>query len=364
MRIAARQIGQGPPPAPVYVIAELGVNHDGSPQRARELVELAADHGADAVKFQLFRADLLMGRAARLATYQAAAGEQDPLAMLRRLELSPADLRPLVARAHELGLAAIVTVFSEPLVAEAELMDWDAYKTASPDIVHRPLLEALAKTGKPLIVSTGASTLEEVRRSAAWLHSARDRLAFLQCVSCYPTRREAASIRAMEAIAAATGSPVGYSDHTHETDTGAVAANLGATILEKHFTYSKSAAGPDHSASLEPAEFRAYATMARDESSLRAWMGDRVPISEDPRWGPPEKRILDCERDVRRVSRQSITAARDLRAGETLQRQDITFKRPGTGLEPWQLEHIIGRPLLRDVGFDQPLTANDFGDLP
>ncbi len=362
MRIGARQIGGS---APAYVIAELGVNHDGSPARAIELVELAAEAGADAVKLQLFRAELLMGRAARLAEYQRAAGERDPVEMLRRLELSPHDMRPLVKRAHDLGLAAIVTVFNLELVGEAGPLGWDAYKTASPDIVHRPLLDALMATGKPLIVSTGASTLAEVERAAAWLAPARDRLALLQCVSSYPTPREEASIRAMEAIAAATGLPVGYSDHTRETDTGAVAANLGAVILEKHFTYDPRAAGPDHSASLGPAEFRAYATLARDESALRAWTSARVAPREDPRWGPPEKRVLDCERDVRRVSRQSITAARELRAGETLAAADTCYKRPGLGLEPWRTEDALGRTLRSDIPAGAPIAASDLvGVLP
>jgi N,N'-diacetyllegionaminate synthase len=268
-------------------------------------------------------------------------------------------MRPLVKRAHELGLGAIVTVFNLELVGEADLFGWDAYKTASPDIVHRPLLGALAATGRPLIVSTGAATLDEVKRAAGWLTHAKDRLAFLQCVSCYPTRREDAAVRAMEPIAQATGLPVGYSDHTRETDTGAVAANLGAVILEKHFTYDKHARGPDHAASLEPAEFRAYATLARDESNLRIWTSARVPPKEDVRWGPPEKRVLDCERDVRSVSRQSVTAARELRAGEVLRPADIRFKRPGVGLEPWRSDEILGRQLARDVGVDMPLNPQD-----
>jgi N,N'-diacetyllegionaminate synthase len=335
------------------------VNHDGSPARAMELVELAAEAGADAIKLQYFRAELLMGRASRLAAYQKAAGESDPVEMLRRLELTAEDMRPLVKRAHELGLGAIVTVFNLELVGGADLLGWDAYKTASPDIVHRPLLDALAATGRPLIVSTGAATLDEVNRAAGWLTHAKDRLAFLQCVSCYPTRREDAAIRAMEPIAAATGLPIGYSDHTRETDSGAVAANLGAVILEKHFTYDKHAKGPDHAASLEPAEFRAYATLARDESNLRSWTAARVPPKEDVRWGPPEKRILECERDVRHVSRQSITAARELRACAVLGRGDLCFKRPGSGLEPWLLHEVLGRRLARDVGVDMPLTAQD-----
>jgi sialic acid synthase SpsE len=356
MKIGGRQIGGG---APVYVIAELGVNHDGSVSRAMEMVELAADAGADAVKFQFFRTDLLMGRAAKLAAYQKAAGESDPVAMLRRLELGIPELATLARRAHELGVHAIVTVFSLGLVADAETVAWDAYKTASPDIIHRPLLGALAATGRPLIVSTGASTLDEVSRAGAWLAGARERLAFLQCVSSYPTQGPDASMMGMRAIANATSLPAGYSDHTPDVDAGAVAAGLGAVILEKHFTYSRAAAGPDHAASLEPAEFRVYASMAREESTMRHWMDGNVPAAPDPRWGPAEKRVLECERDVRAVSRQSVTAARERRAGETLCARDLTVKRPGSGLEPWMLERVIGRRLARDVGADLPLVAAD-----
>jgi N,N'-diacetyllegionaminate synthase len=357
MRIGNRQVGGG---APVYIIAEIGVNHDGSPQRAMELVELAADAGADAVKFQLFRTDLLMSRAAKLAAYQRAAGESDPLAMLRRLELGTPELARLAARARALGLHAIITVFSLALASEAALAGWDACKTASPDIVHRPLLDALAATGRPLIVSTGASRLEEVQRAAGWLRG-RAEVAMLQCVSCYPTPREHAAIRAMEALRAALpdGTPVGYSDHTPDVDTGAIAAAYGAQILEKHFTYSRRAPGPDHAASLEPAEFRAYAALARDESAMRGWAGAALPLPDDPRLGPPSKRVLDCELDVRRVSRQSIIAARALPAGHILAPEDLTIKRPGVGIEPWRLEELPGRALRRDVAADTPLVPED-----
>ncbi|MCC6659908.1 MAG: N-acetylneuraminate synthase family protein [Phycisphaerales bacterium] len=358
MRIGTRQIGDGAAP---YIIAEIGVNHDGSPARAMELVEAAAESGADAIKLQLFRTDLLMSRAAGLAAYQAAAGERDPFAMLRRLELLVDDMAPLVARAHALGIHAIVTVFSLPLVPEADRLPWDAYKSASPDIIHKPLLGALAATGRPMIVSTGAAESEEVARAVGWLAPAADRLALLQCVSCYPTPPAEASIAGMAAIRDTPNfrGPVGYSDHTAQTDTGGLAAAAGAAILEKHLTYSKAAAGPDHAASLEPAEFRVYAQMAKDEGAMQAWTSGRLPRSGDPRYGPPVKRILECERDVRRASRQSIVAARDLPAGAALSERDIAYKRPGGGLEPWQVDHFLGRHLLRPVAADTGLVAGD-----
>ncbi len=353
MRIGTRQIGGG---APVYVIAELGVNHDGSVERALEMTDAAAEAGADAIKLQLFRSDLLMSKASRLAAYQAAAGESEPVAMLRRLEMSIGDMGRIVDRAHARGIHAIVTPFSVELVESAERVGFDAYKTASPDVIHRPLLDRLAASGKPFIVSTGASTIDEVSRAARWLAPARERVAFLQCVSSYPTPDADANIGAMGAISRVWSGPVGYSDHTTGVDTGAVAAVHGAAILEKHFTWNKKATGPDHAASLEPAEFRAYATLARDESAMTAWMG-HVPTSPDPRLGPDEKRVLACEQDVRRLSRQSVVARRNLPAGHVLVREDLTIKRPGTGVEPWRLAELLGRRLRRALEGDMPVEA-------
>ena len=359
MRIGTRQIGDGAPP---YIIAEIGVNHDGSVDRALALVEAAAGAGADAVKFQLFRANLLLSRAARLANYQSAAGERAPLEMLRRLELPIDAMERLASRAHRCGLHAIVTPFSTQLVAPAFEFGFDAFKTASPDIINKPLLDALAATGKPLIVSTGASTPDEIARAAAWLSQAgaSARTAWLQCVSSYPTPDEHANLRAMDAIRAVVGdNPVGYSDHTTAVDTGAVAASLGAAVLEKHFTWSKQARGPDHAASLEPAEFRVYASLARDEGLMRDWMSGKMPTREDPRWGPPTKQVLDCEREVRKFSRQSLCSTGPLRAGETIILDSLTIKRPGTGLEPWRRDEILGRRLARDVEPDWPITEED-----
>jgi sialic acid synthase SpsE len=355
MQIGTRQIGDGAP----YVIAEIGVNHDGSAERALALVDAAAEAGADAIKLQLFRAELLMSRASRLAAYQASAGERDPVEMLKRLELSIDAMARVAERARRAGLHAIVTPFSVELVESAHRVGFDAFKTASPDVINRPLLDAIARTGKPMIVSTGAATLDEVARAADWLAPYAGRVAWLQCVSSYPTPDEDAAIRAMEALRTVVHGPVGYSDHTTGVDTGAVAAALGAAILEKHFTWSKGAPGPDHAASLEPSEFRAYASMAREEGVMRDWMAGRMPVREDPRWGPPEKRVLECEREVRRLSRQSLVSTRALRAGDVVSAADITIKRPGTGIEPWRFEEVVGRKLARAVERDWPIAEED-----
>lgn len=349
MKIGAREIGPGSPP---YVIAEIGVNHDGSAARAVELVDVAADAGADAVKFQLFEAERLMSRASRLAKYQASAGERDPVEMLRRLELSVDAMAPAVARAHARGVHAIVTVFSLELVDHAERLPWDAYKTASPDIVHRPLLERLMRTGKPMIVSTGASDHDEVRRAVEWIAPARGRLALLQCVSSYPAREQDAALGAIATLTRGAELPVGYSDHTAGIETGAIAVACGAVILEKHLTYDRGAKGPDHAASLDGPAMREYVMRAREAISAPP----RVP---EMMLGSGAKVVQPCEEDVRGVSRQSVVSARAVGAGETIVRDAITFKRPGTGIAPWRLDEVVGRIAARNIEADTPIAPED-----
>jgi sialic acid synthase SpsE len=363
MRIGTREIGSG---HPVYIIAELGVNHDGSVERALEMVDAAADAGADAIKMQYFEADRLMSRAAKLAAYQRAAGELDPIAMLRRLELSFTDMVRVIARAHSRNIHAIVTVFSLEHVDAVSRLSWDAFKSASPDIINWPLLRAMMATGRPLIVSTGAAESWEVQDSYHdLLEPLGDRLAMLQCVSCYPTRREDASIAGVQSLdpdITLRGGAIGYSDHTSELDTGLLAVRIGASILEKHLTHDRSAAGPDHSASLDATGLAEYIRLARSvpPDEIREWVQPTAEVlASDVAYGPWEKRVLDCEFDVRVASRQSIVSTRVLKRGESISRADVTLKRPGTGIRPAQLDELIGCKVLRTVDADMPLSPRD-----
>ena len=363
LRIGQREVGPG---HPVYVIAELGVNHDGSADRAVAMVDAAAAAGADAVKLQMFQAEMLMSRACRLAQYQAAAGETDPIEMLRRLQLPLEGMGRVVERAHSLGLHAIVTVFSVELVAQAETLGWDGYKTASPDVINRPLLDALARTGRPLIVSTGAATLDEVRRAVGWLteSGAAHRLGLLQCVSSYPAPDEEAAVGGMIGLAHLLDGPVGYSDHTVGEDTGALAATWGAAILEKHVTHDRTAAGPDHRASLDEAGFTRYVAAVRAAAPVaghpqRHRLAMKFGREADVRVGSCSKELQAVERDVRTVSRQSLTLKRALPAGHVLCAEDLTVKRPGTGIEPFRLDEMVGRRLARCVEGDMPLMMDD-----
>ena len=341
MRIGDTEIGPG---HRAYVIAEIGVNHDGDVKQALALTDAAAEAGADAIKLQLFETDRLLSKAAKLAAYQKDAGETDPIEMLRRLELSIEDMAEVVNRAHKRGIHAIVTVFSVELVETADRLPWDAYKSASPDIINHPLLEAMAATGKSMIVSTGASELHEVLRAARWLGGIRDRLALLQCVSSYPAPEPA--FDGIAAIAHATGLPVGYSDHTREIETGAQAVNAGACVLERHITHDTTAKGPDHAASLEPDDMSRYVAAAKEHPC-------RTP------GGDGTKAVLDCERDVRRVSRQSLVASQPIPAGTEITREMLTIKRPGTGLAPFALDTVVGRKAARAISADVPLVDGD-----
>jgi sialic acid synthase SpsE len=364
------------------VIAELGVNHDGSLEKALALTRAAAGAGADAIKLQLFEAERLMSRASRLAEYQEAAGELDPVAMLKRLELPLEAMARIVAQAHELKLHAIVTVFSLELVGPSRQIEWDAYKAASPDIINRPLLEAMAgmeqtrqaepASGPPLIISTGASTLQEVARALSWLHPIRERLAVLQCVSSYPTTSANAELGGIAAISDIFPGAVGYSDHTPDTLTAALAVALGAKILEKHLTLNKRAVGPDHAASLTPAEMSQYVDYARrahtakehlrevhTEADLAGFVGAAEKISAPGTTFERAKRVLPIEEDVRRVSRQSLTTVQKLEAGHRITREDLTVKRPGTGVAPFRMAEVVGRCLKRAVEADSPLRDED-----
>jgi len=341
MNIGEREIGSGFPP---YIIAELGVNHDGSVDRALALVEDAKSSGADAIKLQWFDAHLLLSKQSVLASYQAGAGETDPFAMLDRLQLDAHGMARVFEHAQNLELHAIVTVFSVELVERAHELPWDAYKVASPDLVNRPLIDQLRETGEPLLISTGAATMDEVALAVAWMKD--HPFLLMQCVSSYPTPDEHASLGGMLALLRAFPHlpGIGYSDHTQSLDTGALAVAAGACVLEKHLTHDRTAPGPDHAASLDAKGFAEYVRLARRAFNML---------------GESEKCVLEIEREIRRLSRQSVTVTRDLRKGHALAASDLTIKRPGTGLPAAAIGFCIGKRLARDIQADAQLTEAD-----
>ena len=330
--IDGRKVGPG---RPTFVIAEIGVNHDGCARRAVELVTVAAASGADAVKLQLFRADRLVHPSAGFAEYQRErVGDDTPAAMLGRYELGEDDVAQIVTAARELNVVPLATPFSPDDVDVVERLGLRAVKIASPDLVNRPLLARAARLGRPLLLSTGAATMEEVERAARWLRGWGTEFALLHCVSGYPVRPEEANLCWINELAQRFAVPVGYSDHTTLASTGALAAAAGAAVVEKHLTHDRAADGPDHAASADPQQFAKYVRRIREADVLRGKRG---------------KRVLDVELDVRVASRQSLVLRRALRGGELVAEADLTAQRPGKGVSPAMIGDVVGRAALRSL---------------
>jgi N,N'-diacetyllegionaminate synthase len=345
--IGERKIGPG---ASVFIVAEAGVNHNGDPALARSLVDAAAECGADAVKFQTFTVDALLTRAAPKAGYQVettGAGESQR-DMLERLELGVGELAVLRDRAAKHGLVFFSAPFDEKSADALEVLGVALFKIPSGEITNLPLLQHVAAKGRPVILSTGMASLEEVVQAAAAIHDAGDPpLAVLHCLSAYPAPPAEINLRAMDTLRNRLGCPVGLSDHSLGSEIAIAAAARGASIIEKHLTLDTSLAGPDHRASLDPP---AFAAMVRAIRNVESALGDGV------------KRPMPSEADTRRVARKSLVAARALEAGRRLVPGDVAVKRPGTGIPPAELARALGRRLTRDVAADEVIQWEALGE--
>ncbi|MFA6316578.1 MAG: N-acetylneuraminate synthase, partial [Elusimicrobiota bacterium] len=339
--IGKRQVGGE---APCFIIAEAGVNHNGDPRLAARLVKAAKEAGADAVKFQTFRTGSLVSRSAPKAAYQKARtrGPDSQASMLRALELDRAAHERLKDLCDRTGILFLSTPFDEESADLLEEIGVPLFKLGSGEVTNRPLLEHVAAKGKPLILSTGMSTLAEVAAAVRWVRAvSRAPLMLLHCVTEYPAPAGQANLRAMLTMARALRLPVGWSDHTEGSAVSVAAAALGAPIIEKHLTLDRRLPGPDHAASLEPSAFAAFAAEVR---TAVAALGDGV------------KRPAPCERPNRTVARRSLTSTTALPKGRVLKASDLAVKRPGTGIPPAMLRTVVGRTLARAVAEDETLT--------
>ncbi|MGC8853841.1 MAG: N-acetylneuraminate synthase [Halothiobacillaceae bacterium] len=348
---------------PVLVIAEAGVNHNGQAELAFALIEAAAHAGADVVKFQTFKAESLVTPSAPKAVYQqqATGGGESQLEMLKRLELPYALFRELRTEAERQGLRFLSTAFDgESLRFLRDELGMDVLKVPSGELTNAPFLLDHARSGCELIVSTGMASLAEVEEalgviafgriagteekpsphafraayaSAEGQVALRHGLTLLHCTSDYPTAPEAVNLRAMDTLHTAFGVPVGYSDHTLGTAIALAAAARGAAVIEKHFTLDRSLPGPDHAASLEPAELEA---MVHGIRSIGQALGDGI------------KRPTQAEHSTAQVARKSLVARTHIRAGAPLGSENITILRPGTGMPPIRYWEVLGRSASRD----------------
>jgi N-acetylneuraminate synthase/N,N'-diacetyllegionaminate synthase len=328
--VGRRAVGEG---QPCFVIAEAGVNHNGDVALAHRLVDIASEAGADAVKFQTFDPERLVSPAALKAAYQVAntGSAESQLEMLRNLVLPAEALAPLAAHAQERGLLFLSTPFDESSADLLEGLGMAAFKVPSGEITNHSFLAHVASKGKPVLMSTGMSTLAEVAEAVQVIRESADPpFGLLHCVTSYPAAPADCNLRAMAAMRAAFGVPVGWSDHTEGIQISLAAVAAGAAVLEKHFTLDRNMPGPDQRASLEPGELSA---MVRSIREIEAAMGDGV------------KRPTTSELANVAAARRSLHASRTLPAGHVLDEADLIALRPGTGMSPALRSRLVGRRL-------------------
>lgn len=333
-KIGERPIGGD---APCFLIAEAGVNHNGDMELAHRLIDEAADAGADAVKFQTFKAEKLASRLAPKADYQKqTTGEgESQLAMLQRLQLHQDDHLALMTHCEKRGILFLSSPFEEESADFLDKIGIAAFKIPSGELINHAFLTHLARMGRPMIVSTGMGNLDETREAYDVLMKAGVKgLALLHCVSAYPARPEDANLRAMQTLAKTFPVPVGWSDHMTGLEVAFASIPMGAKVIEKHFTLDKTLPGPDHEASMEPVELKALVKGVR---AVEAAMGDGI------------KKPKTIEKGVADVIRKSLVAARDLPSGTVLVSTDIVISRPGTGLPPGDFDNLVGCKLTKDI---------------
>lgn len=328
----------------IVIIAEAGVNHNGSIEIAKQLVDAAADAGVDYVKFQTFDAKKLASKNAKKADYQNKnrdEQEDSQQAMLTKLELSHQNHHELIEYCKTKNIRFFSTAFdldSLEFLADLELGLW---KIPSGEITNYPYLKRIAKTKDPIILSTGMSDLEDINNAINALienGASRENITVLHCNTEYPTPMSDVNLKAMNSIGIKLGVKVGYSDHTLGIEVPIAAAALGATIIEKHFTLDRNMDGPDHKASLEPKELKDMVTAIRNiELAL----------------GSEEKKISASEQKNIAIARKSIVAAVNIKKGDTLTNENITVKRPGNGISPMRWNEVIGTIALKDFQEDE-----------
>lgn len=342
-QIAARIVGAN---QPGFIIAEAGVNHNGDLNLAHQLIDVAVEIGADAIKFQTFKAERLATAGAPKAAYQLAAtnAAESQFEMLQRLELDMDAHRALIAHCQDKHILFLSTPFDETSADLLEQLGVPAFKTPSGEITNLPYLAHLARKNKPVIISTGMAYLGEVETAVRTIETAGSpAIALLHCVSNYPAAPSDINLRAMQTMARAFNLPVGYSDHTLGCDVALAAVALGACIIEKHFTLDRNLPGPDHQASAEPAEL---AALVRGIRAVEAAMGDG------------RKQPAASEANTAAVARKSLVAACDIPADAMLTEIMIAIKRPGTGLPPAMREFLVGRAARRLISAGTLLTLD------
>ena len=330
------------------IIAEAGVNHNGSLDLAKQLVDKAVEAGVDYIKFQTFKASKLVTKAAKQAEYQQKnIGKEgdSQYQMLKKLELSHEDHEMLLGYCKEKGIKFFSTAFDFDSIEYLHSLNLGLWKIPSGEVTNYPFLKRVAAYNEPTILSTGMCDMEDVRAAVEALYRnglSRENLMLLHCNTEYPTPFEDVNLKAMDALREEFDVEVGYSDHTKGIEVPIAAVSLGATVIEKHFTLDRNMEGPDHKASLEPDELKAMVSAIRNIE--KAVGGDGT------------KHVSESERKNIAIARKSIVAARDIKAGEVFSEENLTVKRPGNGISPMKWEDVIGIAAPKDFDEDELIT--------
>lgn len=326
------------------IIAEAGVNHNGSIELAKQLVEKAVEAGVDYIKFQTFKASKLVTKAAKQAEYQQKnIGKEgdSQYQMLKKLELSPEDHEVLIDYCHQLGIKFFSTAFDFESIEYLHSLNLGLWKIPSGEVTNYPFLKRIAAYNEPTILSTGMCDMEDVHAAVNALYKnglSKENLILLHCNTEYPTPFEDVNLKAMDALRNEFGVEVGYSDHTKGIEVPIAAVALGATVIEKHFTLDRNMEGPDHKASLEPDELKVMVSAIRNIE--KAVGGDGT------------KHVSESEKKNIAIARKSIVAACDIKAGDLFTEQNLTVKRPGNGISPMKWEEVVGLKAIRDFSED------------
>jgi N,N'-diacetyllegionaminate synthase len=330
--------------APIFIIAEVGVNHNGDMVLAKKTITAAKESGVDCVKFQLFNTKEFMADSSLMYEYvsEGKPCKENMTDMFKRLELSSEQLSELYAFAHAEGIIPFCSVADREALACVEALGGDAFKLSSEDLINLPLVEAVCQKKGPVIFSTGMASEEEIEDVLALLKQYnKENVMFLHCISLYPTNPSEVNMQRVDWLKEKTGCLVGFSDHTIGNTAAVLAISKGAKVIEKHFTLDKNLPGPDHSFSLDPRELVSYVNTIRDaEEMLKLSKNDISPREED----------------ARRQFRRSIVAKKSLNSGHVISLDDVALKRPGYGLRAREMDDVVGKTVTVEIAKDAMIT--------
>ena len=345
IKIGEREIGNA---SPVFIIAEAGINHNGDVGLAKRLIDAAYEAGADAVKFQTFRANKLISSKAPQGDYRTTGVD---IKLIEKLELSLQHYIELIEYCHDLGIVFLATPYDFGSANLLEKLEAKAYKISSSDLTNLPLLKHIAKKGAPILLSTGMGYLSEIEEALLAIGSIRNELinhlpvVLMHCVSHYPAPMNEINLNAINTLCNTFKLPVGYSDHTRGVEAAMAAVVKGACVIEKHYTLSRNFPGPDHKSSVEPEELKFLVESIRN---IETALGDGI------------KRPANCELSSIHINRKSLVAAKDIKAGTEITHKLLEIKRPATGIEPKYYDLLIGQRPIKDIAEDEILTWEMF----